>query len=170
MANEIPVTKRQAIKALRELGYSKRKIARQLGLHRKTVGNYLGEPPPDPLAQQELGGEETDSKCTISTPGSEGESGCESEDSEACQSAVESPEPEGPNCGVGRQSHCEPYREIIEGKLEAQLHAKRIWQDLVDDHGFSQSYQSVKRFVRKLKKPEPKLFVPRKRRILFRPA
>ena len=26
-----------------------------------------------------------------------------------------------------------------------------IWQDLVDDHGFAGSYQSVKRFVRKLR-------------------
>ena len=26
-----------------------------------------------------------------------------------------------------------------------------IWQDLVDDHGFTGGYQSVKRFVRKLR-------------------
>ncbi|MEZ5328290.1 MAG: hypothetical protein R3F19_24860 [Verrucomicrobiales bacterium] len=45
----------------------------------------------------------------------------------------------GPGSDGGRQSHCEGYREIIEAKLEAQLHAKRIWQDLVDDHQFKHS-------------------------------
>ncbi|MCB1098054.1 MAG: helix-turn-helix domain-containing protein, partial [Verrucomicrobiae bacterium] len=37
MANEIPMTTREAIKALQMRGYSKRKIARELGIHRNTV-------------------------------------------------------------------------------------------------------------------------------------
>ena len=50
MANSVPMTTREAIKALHKRGYSKRKIARELGIHRKTVGNYLEEAkPPDPL-------------------------------------------------------------------------------------------------------------------------
>jgi transposase len=48
-------------------------------------------------------------------------------------------------------SACEPYRELIELALARGRNAKAIWQDLVDDHSFSGDYQSVKRFVRKLR-------------------
>src|SRR5258708_21136390 len=47
-------------------------------------------------------------------------------------------------------SACEPYRELIEQGLRRARNGKAIWQDLVSDHGFSGSYQTVKRFVRKL--------------------
>ena len=37
MANSVPMTTREAIRALRKRGYSSRKIARELGVHRYTV-------------------------------------------------------------------------------------------------------------------------------------
>lgn len=52
--------------------------------------------------------------------------------------------------GVGRPSACEPYRELIRAKVAQELEAQRIYQDLVAEHGFAASYDSVKRFVRKL--------------------
>src|SRR5438309_4173123 len=42
------------------------------------------------------------------------------------------------------------YREAIESGLLQGRNAMAIWQDLVDNQGFSASYQSVQRFVRKL--------------------
>ena len=48
-------------------------------------------------------------------------------------------------------SACEPYRELIEQGLSRGRNAMAIWQDLVSDHGFPGSYQTVKRFVRKLR-------------------
>jgi transposase len=39
--------------------------------------------------------------------------------------------------------------------VEAGLSAQRIYQDLVEQNGFTNSYQSVKRFVRKLKVRQP---------------
>jgi hypothetical protein len=48
------------------------------------------------------------------------------------------------------KSLCERHREVILAKLELGLSARRIYQDLVREHGFRDSYQSVKRFVRKL--------------------
>jgi transposase len=51
--------------------------------------------------------------------------------------------------GSGR-SDCEPLRTVIEGKLDQGLHARRIYQDLVEEHGFAGSYWSVMRFVRRL--------------------
>jgi transposase len=44
-----------------------------------------------------------------------------------------------------------PYRELIEEALTRGRNAKAIWQDLVDDHGFVGGYQSVKRFINKLR-------------------
>jgi hypothetical protein len=51
----------------------------------------------------------------------------------------------------GPTSECEPLREIIEEKLEAGLSGQRIWQDLTCEHGFTAGYESVKRFVRRLR-------------------
>jgi transposase len=48
-------------------------------------------------------------------------------------------------------SACEPYFDFIELSLSRGRNAKAIYQDLVDDHGFTGRYQSVKRFVRKLR-------------------
>ena len=173
MANLIPMTTREAIRALRERGYSGRKIARELGIHRNTVSSYLeceAQPPPGiPTAEENA----DRPKCTISTPGPEADPGAASEPAAGTAPGVKllGDPGDGPECtisppgsqpgpdavaGRGRGSHCEPYRELIESKLEVQLHAKRIWQDLVDDHGFEHSYQSVKRFVAKLKETDPK--------------
>jgi transposase len=52
-------------------------------------------------------------------------------------------------------SACEPYRELIAEALGRGRNAVAIWQDLVDDHGFSARYASVRRFVLKLRGATP---------------
>ena len=47
-------------------------------------------------------------------------------------------------------SACEPYREAIELGLHHGRNSVAIYQDLVDQYRFANSYQSVQRFVRKL--------------------
>jgi transposase len=44
-------------------------------------------------------------------------------------------------------SACEPYRELIIEALRRGRNAMAVWQDLVDDHGFTARYASVRRFV-----------------------
>jgi hypothetical protein len=56
---------------------------------------------------------------------------------------------------------CEAYLEIIEAGLSRGLNTKTIWRNLVDAHGFSGSYQSVSRFVRKLRANSGHGLVPR---------
>ena len=51
-------------------------------------------------------------------------------------------------------SACEPYRATIELGLSRGRNAMAIWQDMVCQHGFSGGYQTVKRFVRKLRGSE----------------
>jgi transposase len=48
-------------------------------------------------------------------------------------------------------SDCESYREVIELGLRRGRNGRAIWQDLVTDYGFSGAYNTVKRFVRKLR-------------------
>ena len=51
----------------------------------------------------------------------------------------------------------EPYRALIEQGLSRGRNAMAIWQDLVSDHGLPSGYQSVKRFVRKVRRSESPL-------------
>ncbi len=48
-------------------------------------------------------------------------------------------------------SACEPYRELIELGLSRGRNAMAIWQDLVSEASFTGGYQSVRRFVGKLR-------------------
>ncbi|MGH7976324.1 MAG: IS21 family transposase, partial [Limisphaerales bacterium] len=48
------------------------------------------------------------------------------------------------------RSRCEPWRAFIEQGVQAGLSARRIYQDLVSEHQFSGSYDTVKRFVRRM--------------------
>jgi hypothetical protein len=52
-------------------------------------------------------------------------------------------------------SACEPFREAIELGLSRGRNAVAIWHDLVSENGFCGGYQTVKRFVRKLRSTQP---------------
>ncbi len=55
----------------------------------------------------------------------------------------------------GPTNCCESFREIILEKLQRGLSGTRIHQDLCDDHGFTASYSSVRRFLQGLRKSSP---------------
>ena len=115
MANGLKMAVRHAVIELLERGWSHRRIARELQVHRETVARY------DRLRK---------SKPAISTPGSD-----------------TSP---APPCG--RKSECESVADLIRSKLDQGLGGQRIFQDLRVETGFTGSYSSVKRFVRRLGK------------------
>ncbi|MGU7785364.1 IS21 family transposase [Burkholderia sp. PU8-34] len=56
------------------------------------------------------------------------------------------------------RSACEPYRDWIEQQVRLKRNAQAIYQDLVDQYGFTASYESVKRFVRALRHIDPEQF------------
>jgi transposase len=140
MSNVLTVSLQATIYSLHDRGWSRRRIARELGIDRETVGRYLLLAKP---AISTAGVEGTgEAKPAISTAGAE-EAG---EAKPAISTAGK---------GIGRKSQCEPLAEVIMAKVEVGLSAQRIYQDLVEENGFTDSYQSVKRFVRKLRSIQP---------------
>ena len=68
---------------------------------------------------------------------------------------------------LGRKSHCDAVAAQIQEALEMGLSAQRIYQDLVAEQHFTGSYESVKRFVRRLGAVTP---LPFRRMELHPPA
>ena len=60
-----------------------------------------------------------------------------------------------PPTGSGPVSLAEPHREFIIKCLDRGLSGQRIWQDLKTEHAFEGSYDSIKRFARRLKTHGP---------------
>lgn len=58
----------------------------------------------------------------------------------------------------GVNSACEPHRAWIEQQVRLKRNGRAIYQDLVDQSGFVASYESVKRFVRSLRREAPQQF------------
>jgi transposase len=55
-------------------------------------------------------------------------------------------------------SACEPHRSFIEAQLRLKRNFMAIYQDLVDQHGFTGAYNSVKRFAGGLRERAPEQF------------
>lgn len=139
MANRLRMALIETIITLRRRGWSRRRIARELGVDRETVTRHLRGA--------------VESNATIAPSGSEP---IEAE-SNATTAPLGSPGPEDgahvANAAIGaagRSSECEPFRAVIVTAWERDLSAQRIYQDLVTEHGFTGSYYSVRRFIRRL--------------------
>jgi len=125
MANYLQDNMKETIKTLDEKGWSGRRIARELGINRRTVAKYMASKV---------------SKCTISTAGSDF----------ANQGVTNSKCAISTTGAPGRKSTCVKYHNFIEKRIEIGLTAQRIYQDLKYEKGFSGSYEAVKRYVRKI--------------------
>jgi len=68
------------------------------------------------------------------------------------------PRPPAPAQAKVTTSSCEPHRAYIEAQLRFKRNYMAIYQDLVDSHGFTGAYNSVKRFCAGLCKHEPEQF------------
>ncbi len=56
-------------------------------------------------------------------------------------------------------STVEAYAEIVQQLLDQQVEMVAIFQRLRDDHGFTGSYSSVRRYVHRLRPAEPRVVV-----------
>lgn len=160
MANKLKMAILQSIQALYAQGWSQRRIAQQLGVDRGTVGKYLRQRLEGPKPAILPAGW-SDSKPAIlpTVPAPVGPPSTELVQSDPSKPAIlptgseadlRPAEPSQPVSAVGRRSDCQPYRDIILAKVDLELSARRIWQDLVTEHGAQVGYDSVRRFVRQL--------------------
>jgi len=144
LANYLQMTKREQVKALLQLGWSYRRIQRETGVRRETIAGYDPRRPPKPAkvfpgssaveVREDAGsGEPNEPNPAKVFPGSE-----------------PNPAKAFPGSKPPSRSGAATYEEAIRGKLDLGLSAQRIWQDLVADFGYGQSYESVKRLVRTL--------------------
>ena len=119
MANYVGVAMENSIITLKRQGWSNRRIALQLSINRKTVDAYVKRHLRVENGPNPLSG-----------------------------SIIEN----GPNPPAGNSgppSLCQSYQSRIKEMLELELSVKRIYQDLSSEYGFSGSYDSVKRFIRR---------------------
>lgn len=137
MSNKKSMTVRNTITTLYEKKWSKSRIARELGIHRHTVGRYIRLA--DAQAADAAG---EHSKSPILPTGSDG-------------SKSPIPPTGSQEAMAGRKSQCEPFQDAIKELLEKGLTAQRIYQDLISEHGYDGNYDAVKRYVRRLRQSDP---------------
>lgn len=137
MSNKLKMADISAIQTLLRRGWSQRRIARELGVNRETVARYAAalDPKPASVTAGSAAGKPLDL-----TAGS----------------AEADPKPAISTAGVaGRKSLCDAVADVINEKLDLGLTAQRIHQDLVSEHEFAGSYESVKRFIRRINRHVP---------------
>jgi transposase len=154
MSNVLSEQKNQQVIALGRLGWSLRRIQQETGVRRETASTYLkaaGIPVQPP-------GRRAAAKAAIAvspvTTESEPAKAAISIDPVTTDSQAISPSPPNPvtdSDPIPSASVCEPFRAAIELGLRQGRNAMGIWQDLVSQAGFPGGYQTVKRFVRKLR-------------------
>ena len=125
---------RITVQTLLSTGTSQREIARRTGVDRKTIRALARAANSSGVATgPEPGSDQTPPP---RPPGADGEAPI-------------------PRAGA---SACEPHRAWIEAQVGLGRNAVSIFRDLVDGHGFAQRYNSVKRFVSRLKARAPERF------------
>jgi hypothetical protein len=145
--NQLKVELKQAMAVLAGKGWSKRRVARELGMDRGSVRRYWPTSTSKPAISTSGSDDDPSPKPpTISTAG------------------VSEVEPSKPAISIagsfnalkpGRPSRCAEFKEQIQKGCDNGLSAQRIYQDLVLEQQFKGSYQSVKRFVRVLESGSP---------------
>ena len=168
MGNVLEKAKQEQVIALGRLGWSLRRIEAATGVRRETAGGYLrsagialrapggwGRKPPSVAASSVTADQAGEEAAKPANEVITGFSGSRPTDhSKPANEVITgfSPGVMLPEPGDKRPSGAsEPYREMIELELSRGRNAMGIWQDLVDKHGFTSSYQSVQRFVLKLR-------------------
>src|SRR5688572_1808545 len=158
MSNVLGDTTRQQILALGRLGWTLLRIQQTTGVRRETVSGYLkaaGLPVRGRGRPSEARAKPAISSSVVSTDSGELDpaiSAPVSTDSDGAKPAtrteVSTDSAPAPHPGrAPSASACEPYRDLIIEALRRGRNAMAIWQDLVDDHGFTARYASVRRFV-----------------------
>lgn len=154
MGNVLKAHRKTELLTLVRAEHSFRDIEGRLGIRRETVSKYAREAG---LWPGSLDGPKTQSKAA--TPNKEVATGFFNSKpaTPSHEVATGSGDLIAPIPKQAR-SVCEPWREWIIGEVGKGRNAMSIYQDLVERFGFSNRYNSVKRYVRSLKKADPERY------------
>jgi transposase/5S rRNA maturation endonuclease (ribonuclease M5) len=134
------------VKTLLDKGVSQREINRKTGVNRRTIRKYGRLD--DLVADQGVLSPKSPTGQQVAT-GAGVESG---------QNTPPRPPASDSKLPKHARSACEPHREWIEEQVRLGRNGMAIYQDLVELFGFTHKYNSVKRFVRGLRKKDPKQY------------
>ncbi len=152
MSNVLSEEKKKQVIALGQLGWSLRQIQKATGIRRETAGEYLrtaglGVRPPGGWGKKAPA--KPANKVTTGPLEAKPANGVTTDSTTKSPAETAAP----PTAPATAASVSEPFRELIESGLARGRNAMSIWQEMVDRHGFTGAYESVKRFVRKLRGP-----------------
>ena len=158
MGNVLNEAKKQQVIALGRLGWSLRRIQKSTGVRRETAAAYLREAgialrPPGAwgrAAPAKPANEVTTDFGPAELLQHSGAAPASAKPANEVTTDFGAELPPTPD-RAPTASACEIHREAIELGLSKGRNAMAIFKDLVDVHGFRGGYQSVKRFVRKLR-------------------
>jgi transposase len=145
VSNVLSQEQKQQVIALGRLGWALRRIEETTGVRRETASKYLKAAGVALRAPRQRRPPEPSGRDSPAKPASPVEV---ITDFGGVLEPVATPAPSGRSPTA---SACEAHHEAIELGLSRGRNAMAIWQDLVDSSGFTGSYQSVQRFVRKLR-------------------
>lgn len=134
-------------------GNSQREIERRTGISRHTIRSYAerfaaqSDPPGDSNCPGVATGSPTVSAAAVG----------QTAPPRPPASPSASPPTPSPAGGTST-SLCEPHRAFIEAQLRLGRNAMAIYQEMVDEKGFTGGYNSVKRFAARLRVREPEQF------------
>ncbi len=144
MANVLSEETRNQVIALGRLGWSLRRIEAETSVRRETASAYLKAAGVD-----------------VRQPGRWGRP---AKPANEVTADPETAQPDEPGSKLANEvtaelgplpppvkSHCTPFHELIVEALQRRRNGVAIYQQLVDQHGYAHSYESVKRYLRALR-------------------
>lgn len=147
MGNYLKVTKRQQVLSLLELSWTYRRIEAETGVRRETVARY------DRLRRANAANVFPGSG-PLDAPAAGGERGGDGPNpAKVFPGSPAKPAKVFAGSALPERSVAAPYRAAIREKLDRGLSLQRIWQDLVEEYAYGGSYESVKRYARRLERP-----------------
>jgi transposase len=161
MANRIKMVQKELMFSLFKQNWSDRKIHNSIGLHRTTISRYRKEW----LSLKRE--KESSTKTVKDIPSSKDSFTNPVQSVPLSQNKVptdgvvhfEVPtDPDSVDKKTFSKSKAVCYHDEIRSKLQNGQHAVSIYQDLVSEKQYSGSYDSIKRYVRKLKHRTPDLY------------
>lgn len=159
MGNELKMVQKQLLNDLFTKNWSIRKINRATKIHRSTIKRYKQQ------WKNNQHCNEVDTCCTNNQKIDEEINQNVPLNENKCppSEVVHFEVPTDSDCIQKSQedkskSKAVPFDEIIREKSSRGQHAKSIYQDLVIDNDYKGSYDSIKRYINKIKKKSPKLY------------